>query len=206
MTQLSLSFLLLSIFCITGMVQPALAQTSQSAGYIQAWCRTTRYPTLCIQSLSGSTDSKIQNPQQLAQAALSVSLYKAIYTKSYLMKVSRELKATKANDYRVVKDCLDQITDVVAQLTQSITELRRLGRQTEIADNVYWHISNVETWTSAAMTDASTCVDYFPGRRMSKLKATIRGKTLNVVQLTSNALALFNRYAQRYLARNANKP
>ncbi|EEF50352.1 21 kDa protein [Ricinus communis] len=204
--RLSLSLLLFSIFCISRLVEPAPAvrsrSRSESRAHIEASCRATRYPALCVQLLSGFPSSTIQNPQQLAQAALSASLYRARHTRSYMLKVANELEAMKAKDYQAVKDCLDQINDTVEQLSQSIRELRRLGSQEEAVGrgNVFWHISNVETWTSAALSDVSYCVNEFPGRRMSKLKATIKGKVLNVAQATSNALALFHRYAARYKA------
>ncbi|XP_057998864.1 pectinesterase inhibitor 7-like [Hevea brasiliensis] len=203
MANLSLSLsLLLFVFCISSMAEPAFVRRPLEQANIEASCRSTRYPALCIQYLSGFADSTIQNPQELAQAALSVSLYRARYTRSYMLKVATELKAKKAKEYQAIKDCLDQINDSVQQLSQSIRELRWLGghEEAESSDDVFWHISNVETWTSAALTDATYCVDQFPGRKMSKLKATIKGKVLNVAQATSNALALFHQYASRYKA------
>lgn len=84
------------------------------------------------------------------------------------------------------------------QISQSITELRCLGHE-PVGDDFFWHLINVETWVSAALTDVSTCLDELPGRKMSELKATIKEKVLNVAQATSNALALFHRYAARYI-------
>ncbi|OAY49329.1 pectinesterase inhibitor 9 [Manihot esculenta] len=202
MANLSLpsSLLLLFVLCISGTAESAFVRRSHARAYIEASCRSTRYPALCIKYLSGFANSTIQNPQQLAQAALLASLYRARYTRSYMLKVTTELKATKAKEYQAVKDCLDQIDDSVQQLSQSIRELRRFGghEESENSEDVFWHISNVESWTSAALTDASNCAEQFRGRKMNKLKATIKGKVLNVAQATSNALALFHRYASRY--------
>lgn len=173
---------------------------SRSKAYIEAACRSTRYPGLCVHCLSLFTNNNgttLHNPQELARMALTVSLYKALQTRFYLQKVAKELRAGKAKEYPVVIDCLEQINDSVDQLSQSIKELRGLDGAS-VTDDFSYHISNVVTWTSAALTDANSCVDQFPGRRMSKLKATLKVKVLNVVQVTSNALALFNRYASRY--------
>lgn len=117
------------------------------------------------------------------------------------MKVAAELEAIEAKEYQAVEDCLHQINDSVDQLSQSIKELQRFDRTQEAYDDSFWHISNVESWVSAALTDASSCVDEFPGERMSKLKATVKGKVLNVAQVTSNALALFHRFASGYRAK-----
>ncbi|KAL0002697.1 hypothetical protein SO802_016478 [Lithocarpus litseifolius] len=206
MAQLSLYLLVImvSLFCNSSLAEPAFARHSQSNGYIKDSCRITRYPSLCLQCLSSYGNSTtIQSPEELTQVALSVSLYRAQYTRAYMLKVAKELESSKAKGYyQTVKDCLAEINDSVDQLSQSIRELRHLGQET-VANDIFWHISNVETWVSAALTDASTCLDEFPGHNMGKLKATIKGKVLNVAEVTSNALALFHRYAAaKYRAAN----
>ncbi|KAI9118812.1 hypothetical protein K1719_010257 [Acacia pycnantha] len=145
--------------------------------------------------------SNIQSPQHLTHVALSVSLSRALHAREYLVQVAKQFEALKNSnnrrDYFVVQDCLKQIDDSVDELGHSIKELERLSKipTTLINDDVLWHINNVETWMSTTLTDARTCVDYFPGHRISKMKALIRAKVLNVAQVTSNALALFPRYA-----------
>ncbi|KAG4134450.1 hypothetical protein Goshw_012472 [Gossypium schwendimanii] len=201
MAKLSLSLLLFFffIFCINiGTVEPLnRAAHSQARTFIEASCRTTRYPALCVKWLTRHASSDTPpTAQQLTRTALTVSLYRARHVRLYLVKVAKELKATKAKEYPVVRDCLVQIDDSVSQLSQSTGELCRLDPKAEMmSDDMYWHIDNVDTWVSTALTDASSCVDEFPGQRMSKMKATIKSKVLNVAQLTSNALALFHRYA-----------
>ncbi|WCJ22885.1 Plant invertase/pectin methylesterase inhibitor superfamily protein [Euphorbia peplus] len=219
MANLSITFssliLLLSILYMFGTVAPTVGpphppgpplsrlrsrSKSHTQSYLQASCAQTRYPSLCMEYLSTSKKT-IRTPQDLAHAALYASLCRAKSTKSYLWKVLKHEKAMKAKEYQRIKDCLDQLNDGVDQIEQSIAELQRLaGKEHATSGGVVWHISNVETWTSAALTNANNCVDEFPGKRMSKLKATIKGKVLNVAQSTSNALALFHQYAARYRA------
>ncbi|GAV78657.1 PMEI domain-containing protein [Cephalotus follicularis] len=205
--QISLSLLLsLFVFCIMCTAVPTFASPAGARAYIEASCLTTRFPALCVQSLSSCfANSTIPSEEQLTKIALSVSLYKARVTRAYMLKVTNELKAIKGSDYQTVNDCLDQINDSVDQLSRSIKELRRLDLESD-GRNTFWLIGNVETWVSAAMTDASTCIDEFPVHSMSKLRATIKGKVLNVAQATSNALALFHRYAARYQAGASEKP
>ncbi|XP_028802715.1 pectinesterase inhibitor 9-like [Neltuma alba] len=204
-----LVMLLLSLFSIHVVAEPSFNKprrgyNPQTIAYIKASCQTTMYPNLCLRCLYKFANSNIQSPQHLTHVALSVSLSRALHTRDYLLRVAKQFKAIKnsnnSRDYVVLQDCLKQIDDSVDQLGLSIKELGRLKKipNTFINDGVLWHISNVETWVSTALTDASTCVDYFPGHRMSKMKATIRGKVLNVAQVTSNALALFQRYATKY--------
>ncbi|OIW17670.1 hypothetical protein TanjilG_29020 [Lupinus angustifolius] len=116
-----------------------------------------------------------------------------------MLKISEELITMKKDkEYLTVQDCVNQINDSVDQLSQAIKELRRFNQLgSTINDNMLWHISNVETWVSTALTDASSCVYSFSGHRMSKRMASIKVKAQNVAEVTSNALALFHRYATR---------
>lgn len=151
----SLLFFFFCLFSMSVMAESAFARRSRWRAYIEASCRTTRY--LCIKYLCGNANANIKSPEQLAHLALSVSLYRALYTKAYMLKAAKELEASKAKGYQAVKDCLAEINDSVEQISQSIIELRRLGHE-PVGDDFFWHISNVETWVSAALTDVSTCL------------------------------------------------
>lgn len=211
MAQLNLTLPVIFLFLFSNLATARRIYNPQTIALIRSSCHATLYPNLCKRCLSKFANFTIQNPQQLAHVALSVSLSRAVYTRGYLQKVAEEFRAAKNNniEYLIVQDCLKQISDSVDQLNLSIKELRRLDRRvstgagtdTIINDAILWHISNVETWVSTALTDASTCGNSFPGRqRMSKLKATIKVKALNVAQVTSNALAIFHGYAAKYRA------
>ncbi|XP_019432956.1 PREDICTED: 21 kDa protein-like [Lupinus angustifolius] len=222
MTQINLAFMftMLFLFSCNASVDSSLSNTQNKTQIqtpamilIDSSCRGTLYQDLCFRCLRKFSNFTIDGPQHLAHVALSVSLYKALDTRGYLLKVAKEFEAIKDNTfvYQTVLDCVKQITDSVDELSQAIKELRRLNKRNDsgISDDFLWHISNVETWVSTALTDASYCVESFPGHRMSKRTAAIKVKAKNVAEVTSNALALFHRYASRYRAaaeaRNANK-
>ena len=103
----------------------------------------------------------------------------------------------KPREYQALRDCVDNMGDTVDQLTRSIRELGRTGQAA--GQNFMWHMSNVQTWVSAALTDENTCVDGFAGHVMDgNVKAAIRRRVVSVAQVTSNALALVNRFAARH--------
>lgn len=55
--------------------------------------------------------------------------------------------------------------------------------------------SDVETWTSTALTYAGTCKEAFEGSNMNgNVKILVQRKIVKLSQLTSNALALVKRY------------
>lgn len=181
------------------MVEPTCHRCSRSRAFVEKRCQSTRYLKLCVQSLLPHVNSTIQTQEQLAQVALSVSLARARYTRAYVIKVAKQLQQTRTSDHLAVQDCLDQINDSVTQIAQSIKEFRQMCIDGE--KQFFWHESNVQSWVSAALTDATTCIDGFSAYTIrGKIKATIKAKVLNVAQVTSNALALFNGYTARHRA------
>ncbi|KAK1408857.1 hypothetical protein QVD17_40957 [Tagetes erecta] len=98
-----------------------------------------------------------------------------------------------------MEECLHQIDDGVKQITQSFKELQQMGKDGD--ENFIWHESNVQTWVSAALTDAAACVDGILGDMINESeKAMIQARILKVKQLASNSLALFTRFTTRYRA------
>nr|XP_016444906.1 PREDICTED: 21 kDa protein-like [Nicotiana tabacum] len=178
--------LIISTFVVEGAIVPT---------FIESQCRRTRYPDLCERSLANHVNPTSQDPQEIAQVALKVSIVKAVYTKIYLRKVSNELKQNKAREYQAVEDCLDQMSDSVSQLTNSFKELQRM-KSADAEGDFVWCQSNVQTWLSTVLTDTYICMDGFSGYGMGgKVMATIKARVLNVAQVTSNTLALFNGFA-----------
>ncbi|CAI9781595.1 unnamed protein product [Fraxinus pennsylvanica] len=189
-------------------MHPAVHPCSRARAFVELQCRATLYPELCVRCLSDlitKSNATQLNHQQLAQNALRMSLAMALSTRVYVTEVTKQFKKSKAKDYQQVKDCLDQINDGIDQITNSIKELQQMNEDGE--SEFPWHASNVQTWMSAAITDASSCLDGFSGRSIGgKTKAMIKAKVLNLLQVNSNALALFNRFAARYRASHVTKP
>ncbi|KAL3624496.1 hypothetical protein CASFOL_031164 [Castilleja foliolosa] len=199
---------LLIFFTLVRAEQPVVHRRSRARAFIEFQCRTTLYPDLCVRSLSYYVHNFTYplSHRQLAQFALKVSLNRAESTQTYVIEVAKELKQRKAKDYQAVKECLDQINDGVEQLSNSIKETQMIKENGETSD-FPWHASNIKTWMSTALTDASSCVDRFSGRAMGgKMKAMIKARVLNLLQVTSNALCLFNRFAARYKASHVKVP
>ncbi|KAE8721275.1 ARM repeat superfamily protein, D,CHO [Hibiscus syriacus] len=105
--------------------------------FIEVSCRTTRYPGLCMKYLARYANSSIRNEHQLARVALTISLYKARHTRSYMLKVAKELGSIKAEEYPAVRDCLQQIDDSVNQLRRSIREIRRCDPKSGISYDIF---------------------------------------------------------------------
>ncbi|KAL3521434.1 hypothetical protein ACH5RR_019583 [Cinchona calisaya] len=191
---LPLLLLSLSLWCIPGNSNTTAPVAATS--FIRAKCLTTTYPSVCIQSLSAYGKTIQKSPKQLAQTALSVSLNRTQSTRVFVTKLNK-FRGLKSREYAAIRDCLEVMSDSVDRLSNSIQELKNLGRAS--GPGWFWHISNVQTWVSAALTDASTCADGFAGRALNgRIKWSIKTRMTNVAQVTSNALALINQFAGKY--------
>ncbi|CAI0413655.1 unnamed protein product [Linum tenue] len=172
----------------------AAAAASSSSAFIDSSCAATRYPDLCRQSLSSYARTLQQNDhRRLALAALSVSLAKA--------NQSAELASKNANTnpsvVQAVKDCTRNMGNGVNRLDQSVKELTVLGGLE--GDKFEWHMSNLQTWVSAALTDENMCVEGFADRAMDgPVKVGVRRRVVYVAKITSNALALVQRFAAKH--------
>ncbi|KAB1217060.1 21 kDa protein [Morella rubra] len=198
MAKLCLSVLVFSLVLYAGPAESAVAGHSSPAAFIKASCRATRYPALCVQCLSGYASEIRQNERQLAQTALSVSIAKVRSAAAFVAKMTK-VRGIKAREYQAVKDCIENMGDSVDRLSQSVRELGHMSRAA--GQDFTWHMSNVQTWVSAALTDENTCLDGFAGRNMAgNVKAEIQRRVTHVTQVTSNALALVNRFASRHRA------
>ena len=176
----------------------AASASSPATDFIRKSCRETQYPSVCVQSLSSyGSGPPPRSPQELARAALSVSADRARSASAYVGRLSggggSGLRGGgKGGRSSPVRDCLENMADSVGHLRDAAKELGgSMGRAGSAAFR--WHLSNVQTWCSAALTDENTCLDGLSRGVDAATRAAIRSKVVDVAQVTSNALALVNR-------------
>ncbi|CAM0909828.1 unnamed protein product [Alopecurus aequalis] len=167
-----------------------------ASDFIRKSCRATQYPSVCVQSLSSygaAGSSPPRSPQELACAALSVSADRARSASAYVGRlVGGPGLRGGAKGSSPARDCLENMADSVGHLRDAAKELGgNMGRAGSPAFR--WHLSNVQTWCSAALTDENTCLDGLSRGVDARTRAAIRSKVVDVAQVTSNALALVNR-------------
>lgn len=164
--------------------------------FVKTSCKTTRFPALCLNSLSNYAGSIQQNDQQLAKAAITVSLNTAKSAAAYVSKLAGTANI-KPRESQALKDCVNSMSSCVASLTQSVQELRKMAQYK--GQNFVWHMNNAQTWVSSALTNQNTCVGGFSDSSMNgQLKDAINKKMSSVSQSTSNALALLNRFSAKH--------
>ncbi|XP_076885804.1 pectinesterase inhibitor 9-like [Bidens hawaiensis] len=171
--------------------------------FVKTSCKTTRFPALCINSLSNYAGAIQQNDQQLAKAAIAVSLNTAKSAAAYVSKLAAGTAKMKPRESQALKDCVNSMSSCIASLTQSVQELGKIAQYK--GQNFVWHMNNAQTWVSSALTNQNTCVGGFSDSSMNgQLKDAINKKMSSVSQSTSNALALLNRFSVRH--KDTHKP
>ncbi|GMH09504.1 hypothetical protein Nepgr_011345 [Nepenthes gracilis] len=165
----------------------------KATDFIRASCRATLYPSLCLHSLSAYATEIRQSERRIALVALAVSLARARSAAMFVSGFSRA-KGIKHREFEAVKDCVENMGDSVGELSESVRELGHTGGAG--GQNFMWHMSNVQTWVSAALTDQQTCVDGFGETAMDgSVKDAVSVRVISVARVTSNALALVNLFA-----------
>ncbi|KAL8210831.1 hypothetical protein R6Q57_005268 [Mikania cordata] len=190
----AIPLIFLTVLNLTGTTTSATVKPSST--FIKSSCATVTYPDLCEESLSPFAKTIQTSPAQLAQTALAVSLKKSQSTQAYLNKLKR-FKGLKPRERAAIGDCLEVVSDSLDRVSKSIQELKHCNRVK--GQEFIWHMSNVQTWVSSALTDENTCTDGFGGRAMEgKIKTSVRAQITSVAHVTSNALALVNNFAQKH--------
>ncbi|KAG0473207.1 hypothetical protein HPP92_015064 [Vanilla planifolia] len=170
---------------------------ASTAEFVRSSCQTTNYPDLCEKYLSAYAPKVRRSPRQLARAALTVTADRTAAASKFVERFStpRGRPSPSARGARgggAVRDCLETLADSVDRLRRSVREMERMGRYG--SQSFRWHLGNVQTWVSAALTDENTCLDSLAqDRSAAAVRPMIRSQVVHVSHLTSNALALINR-------------
>ncbi|KAI3808877.1 hypothetical protein L1987_24840 [Smallanthus sonchifolius] len=193
-SKIAIPLIFLAVFYLAGTTTSTAVKPSSS--FIKSSCSTATYPALCEESLSPFAKTIKTSPAQLAHAALAVSLKQSQSTQAYLNKLKR-VKGLKPREQSAIRDCLEVVSDSLDRVTKSIQELKKYERAK--GQEFIWHMSNVQTWVSSALTDENTCMDGFGGRAMEgQIKTSVRAQITSVAHVTSNALALVNNFAKKH--------
>lgn len=206
MARLALLRLVLLLLSLVLSLESTLSQptatanppaASNSTGFIEASCKSTRYPSLCVQCLSSYASVIRENEQALARVALSVTLSRARHAVAFVGGMSRS-PGISPREFRAVRDCVANLGGSVDRLVQSIGEVDQMAKAAPGDEDFNWHVSNVQTWVSGALTSENTCLDGFASRAVDgNIKTMVSSKVLDLTHVTSNALALMDRFVRR---------
>ncbi|MED6176625.1 hypothetical protein PIB30_090024, partial [Stylosanthes scabra] len=184
--------LLIIVLTITNKANGREFQQSNTL-FIRSSCSSTTYPKLCYTSLVKHAAFIQTNPLLLTGTALNITLSSAKTTSAAMSTMART-RGMGSREVAAMQDCVEVLADSVQQLGKSIAEMTHLR-----TSNFERTMSDVQTWVSAALTDDTTCTDGFQVTAVAgDVKTAVRGRIVEVAQLTSNALALINQLANSH--------
>ncbi|CAA0832020.1 Plant invertase/pectin methylesterase inhibitor superfamily protein [Striga hermonthica] len=186
MVRFIVLMLLLAIYSCSS----ASGSDDTNNGYVRDVCSVTRYPDLCVHSLSSFSKTAGQSPSRWARASVSVTIGEAKKVALYLSTLSRSNRAMRGRNRVALSDCIECFGDALDNLHKSLYVLRKLSVR-EFGSQV----DDVATWVSSALTDEDTCVDGFIEGGKGKRVRSIVNRVSNVTYMTSNALALIDKLA-----------
>ncbi|CAL5404882.1 unnamed protein product [Camellia sinensis] len=192
--------ILLTIISFVNSSSAALvSRKTRTTEFIKTSCSATTYPRLCITSLSRHASAIQTSPRLLAHTALSLTLNNTKSTSTMMSRLS-QIHGLKQREIAAMHDCVEQLSDSVDQLRNSIGEMKKLKK----GSNFDLTMNDIQTWVSAALTNDDTCTEGFAGKAMNgKVKYIVRRRIVKIAQLTSNALALINRLASLHELKNS---
>ncbi|KAL3631409.1 hypothetical protein CASFOL_024393 [Castilleja foliolosa] len=165
---------------------------NDAAELIMSTCNCTEHQELCRQSLAPYALLILDKPCHLAYVAVNVTLADAKNVSQYV----RGLKANYTNNHNIaaaLHDCAENLDGMVAEIQDSLNETRWLfaNNSSQGKNNFEFHVSDLETWMSAALTDDDTCADELESLD-EPLRSYVANGTSRIQSLVSNALALIN--------------
>ncbi|CAL9068006.1 unnamed protein product [Musa banksii] len=178
-------FVTLSMVLFGAALAGALAADARGipSDFIHSSCRATQYPHLCERCLSTYAPPVRRSPRGVAAAALAVSADKARSASAFVRRVSVGVRPVRSRESGAVQDCMETMRDSVDRLRRSVQEMKRMGRAR--SPRFAWHLSNVQTWVSAALTDEGTCLDSLSQNAGPTVRAAIRKRVVEVAQSLS---------------------
>ncbi|KAM0952750.1 putative pectinesterase [Dioscorea sansibarensis] len=189
-----LLLLLLAISIITVTSAPAQSAKkpfTSATDFIRKSCNATRYPDLCVSSLSSSAAAINSNPLLLASAASSMALSRLRSTRSLISALANT--TSTGLESAALRDCVDALGDAIDQTSRSAKALAKMAAGKGAGSgSMAWRVSGVQTWMSAALTNEDTCGDGFDGVLMDSVEKKVIAMVAAVKKYSSNALALVN--------------
>nr|GEU31589.1 21 kDa protein-like [Tanacetum cinerariifolium] len=171
--------------------------SSNETDYIRTSCNTTRYPETCFATLSNYSDYIKHDPSRMAKVAIHVALSNVTHTATYVTNVSQQANNNSNNnntrEAAAIEDCVSVLGDAIDEIHKSNRQMKHLGNWS--GELIRFELSNVQTWMSAALTNEETCTDGFDEVVDGDMKADVCARVEAVKEVTSNALALVNSYA-----------
>ncbi|MED6121389.1 hypothetical protein PIB30_029765 [Stylosanthes scabra] len=187
-SPLTLLLQLILLLFLANTIQLVFAKGTDN---VREACKVTRYPNLCFRSLTQFSNTAGRSPSKWARAGVSVTIGEVKHVLVYLARLKKSQGQVRGSRNRAaLSDCIETFGDALDELHRSLGVLRKLSKST-----FGTQMDDLNTWISAALTDADTCLDGFQEKSVGKEIRLLKIKVIRSYYITSNALALVNKLA-----------
>ncbi|GMH02601.1 hypothetical protein Nepgr_004440 [Nepenthes gracilis] len=163
--------------------QHSAKPTAGAEALIKQACQKALYKEFCVSTLKARPEAKNIDLKGLAFLTMKVAKEQGNATAAFIdTKLKNEESLAPGLD-QALNDCREQYDDALAQIEDSM--------QAFLANAA----NDVNTWLSAAMTNADTCEE---GLNDAGVGGAMGDRNQVFVKLCSNALAVTNAWAQRH--------
>uniref|UniRef100_A0A5B6YJ25 Putative pectinesterase inhibitor-like n=1 Tax=Davidia involucrata TaxID=16924 RepID=A0A5B6YJ25_DAVIN len=180
MNSVSSSFFVLLVILTLWPLQVYAADETNGNDLINKACERALFKDFCKSSLQSSPESKHASLNDLAKISLNLALSQGNAVHNHV----KDLLSTTTPEPKLkqcLEDCSNNFEEAVDQLEDSIAALGSKG------------YSDVNTWVTAAMSDAESCQNGFQDQQIHNSPLTEKSTTFS--KLCSNVLAITNQLA-----------
>ncbi|CAN0922536.1 Probable pectinesterase/pectinesterase inhibitor 34 [Linum grandiflorum] len=152
---------------------------------ISRTCTKTRYPALCVNSLTEFPGSLTADEGDLVHISFNMTLQhlnRALYLSSSM---SSSLPTDDELARSAYDDCLELLDDSIDALSRSLSAVAVGGGGGATT-------TDVSTWLSAALTNQDTCAEGLADVKSGAAKLEMEGKLKDLTELISNCLSIFS--------------
>ncbi|CAM8900513.1 unnamed protein product [Rhodiola kirilowii] len=172
--------------------QPDQLVHRQPTQAISKACRKTRYPNLCVNSLSAFPGAAAASQTDLVHISFNLTLQKfgrALYSTSDLAALRMDQRVRSAYE-----DCVELLDDSIDALTRSLLSVSpgQNNNNNQQQQQRRGSTSDVMTWLSTALTNHDTCTDGFTAVNGGEVKTQMVQHLSDLAELVSNCLAIFS--------------
>ncbi|XP_073287509.1 probable pectinesterase/pectinesterase inhibitor 54 [Primulina huaijiensis] len=178
-------FLFLFVALLPSLSAISWATTNSYTEEILTQCRYTRYPNLCVQTLTGLGSKNDQNVDFL-YALVNKTISETRLPRSDYVELSSHFISLEAQQAQMAIDDCQELTEMaVRRLNQAKEAIRKSPEN---------YKEDIQTWLSAAITFLQTCKDTVEDHALSNFALSEIYKEMDYLsELCSNPLALANR-------------
>ncbi|PHT38738.1 putative pectinesterase/pectinesterase inhibitor 40 [Capsicum baccatum] len=148
-------------------------------------CADTRYPQLCVSTLSVIPNLAEKSVAQIISSTINVTVREVRASARNCSDIREDLPELETYEIRALEDCIQLLDNTISELKTSLIDLSPKGSPSE-------SYNDLQTLLSAAMTNQATCLDGL-ARSKKNLRRYVQHRLHTITHHVSNCLAMLKK-------------